>query len=1116
MTDNPAAGSEIPPPAQGITIDPPRDAPNEAFACTVNDRESGIAARREASVRFDRMLHLLEQAHIPIVLVIAFLLASYTVRNSDFWMHLATGKKIAAGEYKFFGVGNDPFGYGTESMRWVNHAWLFDLLVYAIWSVGHGTAVVVAKAMIVVLLAAVLFLTCRPAREERIAPGTKANPVGWFAAIFVTLALIAAAPRLLLQPVVLSYLFLGLTIWIVSTQSESRPIWRLPVLVGGLFVVWVNCDGWFILGPLVLALFLVGEVLQKLAPGGSQTRDWSSVRNIGLACVVGTAACLINPDFHNAFQLPVELYSPEIPQEFRTDAHFRGTFMSPLDSAYTAHPRLGRTPAAIAYALLLVAGLAAFALNLTRLRWPQVLLAVGFALVSLRTWRAIPFFAIVAAPIIVRNLHDWFLRRSERTFEEAEPEAAGPISAVPHRQSAGVALTPARLVAFLGLTGRLLTLTLALVGGVLAYFGRLHTNPNYISHAQPATWTVAPDPSIERAVRQLQQWRESGKLPADARGLHLHPEIANYCAWFAPGEKSFLDYRIHFFQTRTSDYARARRELQRSLGGEVPEELARIFRKHGIGHIAITWTNDSELADWMMLTANMYLNNEDWTLWQTEGRVSMAGWNGVSHPPDLKVDFVRQAFGPQAARIPAPPKGRLIPSEDGSLQWPTPWENYINPIKPEPTEAITSTIYLMLNAEVGDSVRNRIRMEFVYAGAAAVAGLVCDGTLWSIAGRYYSNAFVESAIVNKAWMREDILAALPLLAVRAARQAMANQPDDPLPYFALSEASQYFRVGSSVPATQVIGVLRQGLARVAANEERKQGYERTTTESYLKLVNNYLNPQFGEGQSLDLAAECLREALKRFASAPPRRVPADQVPEHEKQLANQLKALEEQVRKNQDNFILGSKGKPLQLQVYIARQMGLTREALRVLSEHRLNLERPEEAFELIRLHLLLGQVEVAQNYLNQMRVEDLSPQHQGQMRLLQVETYVASGHLEKAGQELEKVIQLFQGQISQLPLSLEQVVFGQLAVGFVDPSMSPFTRDLMGMFWAMSFQGVTMQSWQAMASLCAQRGMIALEEGDNVTALKYLQKAVDIRVYFDGRQYAERYLELLKREAAK
>src|SRR5262249_16590607 len=63
-----------------------------------------------------------------LVLAFAFLAASFAARNSALWLHLATGRLLARGEYVF---GADPFAYTTKGVYWANHAWLFDLALYA-------------------------------------------------------------------------------------------------------------------------------------------------------------------------------------------------------------------------------------------------------------------------------------------------------------------------------------------------------------------------------------------------------------------------------------------------------------------------------------------------------------------------------------------------------------------------------------------------------------------------------------------------------------------------------------------------------------------------------------------------------------------------------------------------------------------------------------------------------------------------------------------------------------------------------------------------------------------------------------------------------------------------
>jgi hypothetical protein len=89
--------------------------------------EQAATLKRLAAERQARLIRVLEWAMIPLVLALGFLLGSFAVRNSDFWMHLATGRLIAHGAFTF---GQDPFAFGTEGRYWVNHSWLYDWVLY--------------------------------------------------------------------------------------------------------------------------------------------------------------------------------------------------------------------------------------------------------------------------------------------------------------------------------------------------------------------------------------------------------------------------------------------------------------------------------------------------------------------------------------------------------------------------------------------------------------------------------------------------------------------------------------------------------------------------------------------------------------------------------------------------------------------------------------------------------------------------------------------------------------------------------------------------------------------------------------------------------------------------
>ncbi|MFZ4647680.1 MAG: hypothetical protein ACOYNP_18140, partial [Gemmataceae bacterium] len=61
------------------------------------------------------------------ILLVALLSSSFIARNSDLWLHLATGRMLANGTYQF---GTDPFTHTMEHHYWANHSWLFDWGLY--------------------------------------------------------------------------------------------------------------------------------------------------------------------------------------------------------------------------------------------------------------------------------------------------------------------------------------------------------------------------------------------------------------------------------------------------------------------------------------------------------------------------------------------------------------------------------------------------------------------------------------------------------------------------------------------------------------------------------------------------------------------------------------------------------------------------------------------------------------------------------------------------------------------------------------------------------------------------------------------------------------------------
>jgi tetratricopeptide (TPR) repeat protein len=482
------------------------------------------------------------------VFLLAFFAGSMVVRNSDFWLHLATGRLLAQGQYRF---GVDPFSYTTAGVYWANHSWLFDWLLFQGYQFFGETTLVVLRGLTMVALAGLL-LTFRRAET----PFT-------ISAICTVLGLLTISPQVHLRPELSSIVLCGVMLWFLwrLQRHAGKRALQLGIVIG-LCALWVNLDRWFLLGPLLVALFWLGERL-----GGSRgVPGWLVV-----ACAV---ACLASPHHVHALTLPVELSPWWWSNPLASDDRFRATFASPWQLRWYLQPTNGLSVTGLSYFVILLVSLASFFLSAENRRDWRLPVWFGFALLGAVSLRTVPFFAVVTVPIASLNLGDWWGTRSVATS---------------WRTRLGSALLQGGLLALI----------------VCAWPGWLHARPH---EARRVRWEIRPDPSLVRL--------STGKL-GDNEGGHsfaLHPDVGDYLAWSNPAEKSFLDHRLPIFRPVIETYLRASREIE---SGTLAEDL-------GAYRVRRVILYDSEPTR-MFPTLAKLLASDRWQLEEVAGRAVVFG-----------------------------------------------------------------------------------------------------------------------------------------------------------------------------------------------------------------------------------------------------------------------------------------------------------------------------------------------------------------------------------------------------------------------------------------------------------------------------------------------------------
>jgi hypothetical protein len=214
--------------------------------------------------------------------------------DPDIWWHFRTGQWIFShGQVPI----TDPFSDYGMGKPWIAYSWLFEILVYALFTKLGLIGILVFTVSMSFLIALVLHGALRRAA------------LPFIAEVFpVTVALGAMSSLFSPRPWLFSILFFTVELFILFHVRRTDKIAPLLALLP-LFVLWANLHIQFIYGLAVLGLFLVEVLLLQLPSLSLYPRHRANV-SLGrvslllLACLVAT---LITP-YHFRLYTPILEY----------------------------------------------------------------------------------------------------------------------------------------------------------------------------------------------------------------------------------------------------------------------------------------------------------------------------------------------------------------------------------------------------------------------------------------------------------------------------------------------------------------------------------------------------------------------------------------------------------------------------------------------------------------------------------------------------------------------------------------------------------------------------------------------------------------------------------------
>lgn len=302
-----------------------------------------------------------------------FVLALRPPLDPDMWWHLKTGSYIWQNGIPF----HDPsFSFTAANHVWITHEWLTELLMIAVYQLGGLGGLSLVFAAVV----AVAFFLLFGASDGR----------PYVAGVATLWGMAAALPFFGTRPQMINILGGAVVIYIVEQvihgRLHHRWIWSLPVLI----LVWVNMHGGFLLGLVIMGVYVAGGLLHRLL--GSDTYDRlqpAEWKYLATATAVGVGTSLINPFGVEMLTYAYETtLSSEAMQTFIVEWH-SPDFQKPIFWLFGS---------------MLLGSWITMVFSKRPVTFTDLLFLVGTSYAALTSKRNIPIFVIVAVPIVARHL----------------------------------------------------------------------------------------------------------------------------------------------------------------------------------------------------------------------------------------------------------------------------------------------------------------------------------------------------------------------------------------------------------------------------------------------------------------------------------------------------------------------------------------------------------------------------------------------------------------------------------------------------------------------------------------------------------------------------------------
>jgi hypothetical protein len=339
--------------------------------------------------RLKRITPFLIPSLADIMFVSLFLLLSFFI-NKGLLNDCDTGYHIRAGEYIIDTLSipkHDIFSFISPPLPWTAHEWLSEVIMAAIHRAAGLTGIVIFFSFMISLVYYLMFRIIRAYNGNILA------------ASFITLlVLVTSQMHWLARPHIFSLVLM--VVWYCLLDKYQYQHEDYLYLLAPMMLLWVNLHGGFLAGFILIGIYLVGNFVMFITSEDSK-RDLhrEKARKLGLLTVVCLLVCLINPYTYHILLFPFKLTSNKFLMDHVSE------FLSPNFHIASI----------IFFEFFMLLALTLFALSRIRLNIIEITMVILFTHMSLYSVRYIPLFAIIIAPVLVRQA-EHILKRADGKF----------------------------------------------------------------------------------------------------------------------------------------------------------------------------------------------------------------------------------------------------------------------------------------------------------------------------------------------------------------------------------------------------------------------------------------------------------------------------------------------------------------------------------------------------------------------------------------------------------------------------------------------------------------------------------------------------------------------------